>query len=90
MRQDNLDHLAKIADFQQTFKTENGRNVLRELMRISGFLQTSFVQGDPYTAAFNEGQRAIVIEILKKLKVDIKKLEQELMEDPERGEDAFI
>lgn len=80
MKKESRKVLAIASDFRQTFETPHGKNVLSYLMKRSGFLNTSFVQGDPYLSAFNEGQRALVIDICNKLKTDIKKLESALLE----------
>lgn len=38
--------------------------VLRDLYDFCGMFQTSFVAGDPYATAFQEGARAVVLRIL--------------------------
>jgi len=80
--------LASFTDFKQTFSSPHGHRVLRHLMQKSGFLRTSYVEKDSHTSAFNEGQRAFVIDIIRKLKVDVRKLESELMKEPEGETDV--
>lgn len=79
--------LSRTADFQAVFSSEAGKRVLRYLMRRTGFLGTSFVAGDAYESAFNEGQRAIVVDICKKMKMDLKQLESELLRKGESDDD---
>lgn len=68
--------LGKVADYQRTFSTEHGKRVLRQMMRECGMDEPSFVEGDPYGTAFNEGKRAAVLDIINKLKMDITALEK--------------
>jgi hypothetical protein len=82
--------LSMIADIKATFGTPSGKRVLRYLMKRSGFMNTSFVQGDPNLSAFNEGQRALVIDLVKKMRMDIMKLEQELTKEPSGDIDVII
>lgn len=89
-KNESLRSLSILADIKQTFSSPEGKRVLRYLMKRTGFLNTSFVAGDAYMSAFNEGQRAIIIDIVKKLKVDIRKLEDELLKEPEGDRDVII
>lgn len=82
-------HIATIDDYQKVFGSERGKKVLRHMMRISGFLSTSHVNNDPYSTAFNEGMRSMVIQIIKKTKIDIKDLEERLQQNQE-DDDVFI
>lgn len=79
--------LALTMDYQRTFEPEYARNVLRHLMRKTGFLGTTFVSGDAYESAYNEGQRAIVTYICKRMKVNIKQLEKELFKKVEEQDE---
>jgi hypothetical protein len=80
--------LALISDYQQTFGTPHGKNVIRHLMKVHGVLDKSFVEGKADATAFNEGGRNAVLMILKKLRIDIKKLEQILLEETKLEEDS--
>jgi hypothetical protein len=46
----------------QVFSTEDGRLVLEDL-RLSFGTRRSFVEGDPYTTAFREGQRDVYLRL---------------------------
>lgn len=79
-------YVARIADYQQIFSSDTGKKVLWDLMKKHGLLTTTMVLKDPYESAFREGQRAVVLEILKKMKTDIKKLHDMMMSD--KGEES--
>jgi len=85
-------HSATIAEYQQVFDSGSGKKVLRHLMRNCGMMQPSLDMKDcnPYATAFNEGRRAVVIEILQKLRIDLKRVETEIMEQPEGDDDVII
>ena len=52
--------------YRRTFNTEDGERVLSDLKSRFGFEATTFT-GDPYQTAFNEGQRATVLLIVRML-----------------------
>jgi hypothetical protein len=52
--------------YRRTFNTEDGGKVLSDLKTRFGFEATTF-SGDPYETAFNEGQRAAVLLIVRML-----------------------
>jgi hypothetical protein len=52
--------------YRRTFNTDDGETVLRDLKSRFGFEATTF-SGDPYETAFNEGQRAAVLLIVRML-----------------------
>lgn len=78
--------LATLGDYRRTFETDHGRRVLWDLMKNSGMLGTSFVPNDPYTTCYNEGGRAVVLDILKKLNTNVSRLE-ELIETGHESDD---
>ena len=53
--------------YRRTFNTDDGRKVMEDLQKRFCFGITTFVSGDPYTSAFNEGQRAAVLLITRML-----------------------
>jgi hypothetical protein len=53
--------------YRRTFNTDDGQRVLADLKRRASFDATTFVSGDPHTSAFNEGQRAAVLLIVRML-----------------------
>lgn len=52
--------------YRRTFNTEDGEHVLRDLKRRFSFETTTF-SNDPYETAFNEGQRAAMLLIIRML-----------------------
>ena len=52
--------------YRRTFNTEDGERVLSDLKSRFGFEATTFT-GDPYQTAFNEGQRAALLLIVRML-----------------------
>lgn len=52
--------------YRRTFNTDDGKKVLDDLKARFGF-ETSTFSGDPYETAFNEGQRAAVLLIVRML-----------------------
>lgn len=81
--------IARAVDYKLTFNTDHGLRVLRHLMRRHGMMNSTF-DTDPYTSAFLEGQRAVVIEIMKQLRVDVKKLETEIFKEPQGESDVIL
>jgi len=59
-----LDEL-KLA-YRRTFNTDDGEQVLSDLKKRFAFETTTF-SGDPYQSAFNEGQRAAILLIVRML-----------------------
>ena len=53
--------------YRRTFNTDDGKEVLADLKKRFSFEATTFVSGDPQTSAFNEGQRAAVLLIVRML-----------------------
>lgn len=52
--------------YRRTFNTADGEEVLRDLKSRHGFETTTF-SDNPYETAFNEGQRATVLLIVRML-----------------------
>jgi hypothetical protein len=56
--------------YHNTFeKTEDGRVVLKDLMKRARFFGPLTVAGDPVATAYNDGQRMAVVHILQMLNV---------------------
>jgi len=53
--------------YRRTFKTDDGAVVLDDLKKRFSFEATTFVSGDPHQSAFQEGQRAAVLLIVRML-----------------------
>ena len=58
---------------QKIFDSEEGRSFLYELMKSTKFFGSTFDE-NPYKAAYNEGARSVVVNILDILKLDTKRL----------------
>jgi hypothetical protein len=59
-------------------------------MKAHGVLDKSFVEGNQYATAFNEGGRNVILQIMKKLKISIKKLEHMLVEESKLQEEDNV
>jgi|TARA_Y100000114_G_scaffold69907_1_gene64022 hypothetical protein len=53
--------------YRRIFASEDGQVFLEHLKLCHNFYKTSQVTGDPYESAFQEGQRFVVLNILKML-----------------------
>ncbi|HLE40019.1 MAG TPA: hypothetical protein VI956_00790 [Nitrospirota bacterium] len=80
--------VAKIKDYKQIFKCQAGERVMNDLMLQCHFLDPAFVKGDPNESAFMEGERNVVLRILKILNTSpaeiaarIETMEQKRRED---------
>jgi hypothetical protein len=63
-----------VKSYKQVFASPEGKKVLEHLIRTY-MLKTSHVEGDPYSTAFNEGARNVLLFILHKVRVSIPELE---------------
>lgn len=67
--------------YQEAFKGEQGRQILKDLALYCKFNETSFTPEDPYTTAFNEGARDTFLHILEMLHISPQSLIQHDHED---------
>lgn len=67
--------------YRQVFSTEDGKIVLRHLMRTCFITSPTFIAGDPQSTAMNEGSRRVVLSILKFLKMDEKELLKQIEQE---------
>ena len=58
-----------IIRYKRLFDTEDGKDVLKDLIR-AGRVDASCFHPDPYETAYNEGARDIVLRILKTINTD--------------------
>jgi hypothetical protein len=72
------------AAYRRLFETEDGKIVLRDLVRKGFLARTIHVVGDPVTSAWNEGQRTAVLGILKAAKVSDARLVEAIQAEHER------
>lgn len=63
----------QVAIYQALFNTKDGKFVLEDLRKAFGD-RPSFVVGDAYQTAYNEGQRDIYLRIKRILGMDLGKL----------------
>lgn len=59
-------------NYGMTFSTREGFEVLRDMMDISKFIQSTYVPGDQYASAFNEGMRNLFLYVLAHLSSELK------------------
>lgn len=77
-----------VINYKAVFTTEDGKKVLWDLMKASGFLDASYTNCS-IAMAHSEGRRSIVLDIMKKLNVDVMQL-QELMEKNIEKDQQYI
>tara|TARA_R100000664_G_C2691934_1_gene95716 strand:- start:90 stop:341 length:252 start_codon:yes stop_codon:yes gene_type:complete len=63
-------------NYKRLFDTDDGKVVLEHLKVCFGFYQTTYAKGDPYDTAFFEGQRSVVLNVLRMMEPQ-KKLQQQ-------------
>lgn len=61
--------------YKKVFTTEDGQKVLSDIMELCGVGRSSYSH-DATETAFNEGQRAVALRILKTVNVTEKQLER--------------
>ena len=63
-----------VSTYKRLFTSEDGQKVLADLMQVCGMQQSSF-STDPLEMAYHEGERAVVLRILKTINVTEKQLQ---------------
>ena len=66
---------------RRAFGGEAGGRVLRDLMRRHFVLRSTMIAGDSHETAFNEGRRAVVLDVLHALNADEDALRQRMAEE---------
>ena len=56
-------YLQQARDYHSIFTSETGKAVLNDLKKSCFFNRTSHVPGDPYSSAFREGMREVILRI---------------------------
>lgn len=79
--------LATITHYKDVFSTPSGQKVLNHLMDTF-MMRTSHVEKDPYSTAFNEGSRNVVLFILQKLKMNPEQIKEILASEMEDEDDV--
>lgn len=67
--------------YQRVFASPDGQIVMRHLMKKFNVASPSFVNGDTHATAFKEGQRHVVLSVLKFVNKDINQEIKEYIED---------
>lgn len=67
-------HLMMISKYSAVFGTDDGKAVLHDMMKSCGMLDSIF-SNDPQEHAYNEGQRNMVLRILRTINTDPAELE---------------
>ena len=62
-----------IQSYKSIFNTEAGKDVLTDMCKMCHFNASSF-DVDPYITAFNEGQRSIILRIMRTIDADPREL----------------
>ncbi len=70
--------ISRHEDFVATFESPQGKRVLRYLIKQAHVLDPTFVQGDAHATSFKEGQRHIVLTILRAINKDTNKLIEQI------------
>lgn len=71
--------------YKRVFESEDGKKVLKDLMKCSSFNRSS-VGEDPYETYFNEGARSIILRILKTTSMSMDQIE-DYIKEIEKGDD---
>lgn len=75
-----------VAAYQEAFASPAGIIVLGHLTHRFGYTRgTTLVSGDPQATAFNEGQRAVLVEIGRLLDTQLASLEDEVQKPVGEG-----
>lgn len=73
------------AEYEKVFLSKSGRMVLDDISIHANLLTPSYTKNDPYETAFNEGQRNVVLRILKLLKMDVSKFNEQILNGEQYG-----
>ena len=69
---DKIEQLQR--DYNFTFSTPEGKRVLKHLFGLCFVLSDTFVPGKPDQSAYNQGRRAVFMEIERLCNMDISEL----------------
>lgn len=62
-----------IKQYQELFKTTDGKAVLQDLVKDCGVFTSSFSE-DTHVTSFNEGKRSVALRLIKILKINTDKM----------------
>ena len=71
----------RLADYRTIFEGPQGERVLADLCHRHGIFDPWHVPGDPYSTAYNDGRRSVVVDLLRYLGTDLERLDN-LLEHP--------
>ena len=74
---DKNTRLTKSKLYKRLFSSEDGSRVLQDLM-IAHYMMGNTMSSDTHITAFNEGQRNVVLRILKLVKEDVGAIEKRI------------
>lgn len=72
--------------FKDVFGGPKGQEVLRFIMKKANVTKPTFVAGDPYKTAFNEGQRHLALSIAKYVHTDTDKLLEQIEQNMQKDD----
>ena len=70
----------RLADYRTIFEGPQGQRVLADLCHRHGIFDPCHVPGDPYTTAYNDGRRSVVVDLLRYLGTDLERLDNLLIQ----------
>ena len=65
----------RLADYRTVFEGPQGQRVLADLCHRHGIFDPCHVPGDPYSTAYNDGRRSVVVDLLRYLGTDLERLD---------------
>ncbi len=71
----------RLADYRTIFEGPQGQRVLADLCHRHGIFDPCHVPGDPYSTAYNDGRRSVIVDLLRYLGTDLERLDN-LLEHP--------
>lgn len=71
-------------DYALTFGSDQGRNVLADLANRFNMFAAHTI-GDPIILAYEEGQRSVVLEIIKAAATDFEDRKRQILEELKHG-----
>ena len=70
----------RLADYRTIFEGPQGERVLTDLCHRHGIFDPCHVPGDPYSTAYNDGRRSVVVDLLRYLGTDLERLDNLLIQ----------
>lgn len=78
---------ARVLDYKRVFGSQAGQRVLNDLIQSHGILHPLFDPTQPNVHIFREGERNVVLRILKKLNTDPEAFQNRLKEIERNAQD---